>query len=105
MRSTKIYAVCIAALLGLSACRQTERTEQVLTEVEAAQMEGRNAARIFLTRQWNDSTKLRQRLSEERAKAHRYDSIGKPECAAAFDSTFVSTIRTVRPELARHISD
>lgn len=93
------------ALLGMviSSCVQTEKTEAITAEITAAQMEGRRAAGVILAPEWEDTVKLRQALIEAKVKQSKYLIDGKPECAAAFDSTFISTIRRVNPDLARKI--
>lgn len=92
----------IALVLGfLSACSQTEKTEAITAEITAAQMEGRRAAGIILGPEWSDSIQLQKALIDAKAKQSKYLINGKPECAAAFDSTFISTIRTVNPDLAK----
>lgn len=93
------------ALLGMviSSCAQTEKTEAITAEITAAQMEGRRAAGVILAPEWEDTVKLRQALIEAKVKQSKYLINGKPECAAAFDSTFISTIRRVNPDLARKI--
>ena len=104
-------SVVINAILGLtltimsscSGCAETEHTEGITAEITAAQMEGRNAARTFVNREWRDSTKLQQHLLEAKSRRGKYIDEGKPECAAAYDSAFISTIRAVRPNLARSI--
>ncbi len=104
-------SVVINAILGLtltvmsscSGCADTEHTEGITAEITAAQMEGRSAARTFVNREWRDSTKLQQHLLEAKSRREKYIDEGKPECAAAYDSAFISTIRAVRPNLARSI--
>ena len=93
------------ALLGMviSSCAQTEKTEAITAEITAAQMEGRRAAGVILAPEWEDTVKLREALIEAKVKQSKYLIDGKPECAAAFDSTFISTIRRVNPDLARKI--
>lgn len=95
----KILYVAVAFLLMMSACRGTEHTEAVTAEVEAAQMEGKQAARVIVGREWPDSMELQRELLRARAKSSRYTEEGHPELTAAFDSAFISTIRTIRPEL------
>lgn len=104
----KIFIMAGIALM-LSACsskevRNTENTEETVAEIEAAQMEGRNAAKGFATKVWSDTLQLQRQLMEVRAEQSKYVLSHKPKCAAAYDSTFVSTIRTVRPDLAPHLS-
>lgn len=66
-------------------------------------MEGRRAAGLILGPQWTDTVKLQRALIDTKVKQSRYIIAGKPECAEAFDSTFISTIRAVNPELAKKI--
>lgn len=84
-------------------CAQTEKTEEITAEITAAQMEGRRAAGVILGPEWKDTVKLRQALIDAKVKQSKYLIDGKPECAAAFDSSFYSTIRTVNPDLAKKI--
>ena len=99
----KILWIVAAALLA--GCAQTERAEGVAAEIEAAQMEGRTAARKIVNREWTDTVQLMQALREARSVKLRYDTTGHAEAAAAFDSTFVSTLRAVRPNAAKLISN
>lgn len=69
--------------------------------MEEARMDGREAARVFVNSVWKDTIQLQHQLLEARAKKSKYD--GNRKCEAAFDSTFISTIRTVRPEVAREL--
>lgn len=87
-------------------CSMGERGEQAAVKEEAAQIEaasldGREAAREFVSREWKDTFELQQRLAEASSRRGAYDSL--PQSRAAFDSTFISTIRTVRPDVAREL--
>lgn len=93
----------LSLIISLTACSGTEKTEAVTAEITAAQMEGRRAAGVILGPTWQDTTKLQTALIEAKAKQSQYIINGKPECAAAFDSAFYSTIRTVNPDLAKKI--
>lgn len=84
-------------------CAQTEKTEEVTAEITAAQMEGRRAAGIILGPEWNDTVKLQKALLDIKAKQSQYLINGKPKSAEAFDSAFLSTIRTVNPALAKKL--
>lgn len=86
-------------LSACSGCAETEKTEGVTAEITAAQMEGRNAARPFLSREWKDTTGLGAMMHVVNEKKAAYIADKKPECAAAFDSTFYHTIRSIMPEL------
>ena len=89
----------------LFSCSQTEKTEAVTAEITEAQMEGRRAAGVILGPEWKDTIKLQRALMDTKVKQSRYLIDGKPECAAAFDSAFLSTIRTVNPALAKKLSN
>ena len=99
MRFLVILIICCAFL----SCAQTEKTEAVTAEITAAQMEGRRAAGIILGPEWKDTLKLQKALIEAKVRQSKYIIEGKPQCAEAFDSTFISTIRTVNPDLAKKI--
>lgn len=99
----KIWGLIIISLAFIS-CSETERTEGITAEITAAQMEGRRAAGIILGPEWKDTVKLQRALIEAKVKQSKYLIEGKRECAAAFDSTFISTIRTVNPTLAKKLN-
>lgn len=84
-------------------CSGTEKTEAITAEITAAQMEGRRAAGVVVGPQWKDTMQLQRALLDAKTRQSKYLIDGKPECAEAFDSTFISTIRTVNPELAKKI--
>ncbi len=97
----------ISSLLIFTACKQTrsvEESEETTAEIEAAMMEGRNTAKSFVTRNWKDTMELQNHLLEAKTIQSKYVKQNKPRSAAAFDSAFVSTMKTVRPELARELS-
>lgn len=95
--------VGLTSLIFLLSCSGTERTEAITAEITAAQMEGRRAAGRILGPEWKDTTKLKKALIETKVQQSQYIINGKPECAEAFDSTFISTIRAVNPDLAHKI--
>lgn len=97
-----IFILLISAVLY--ACSQTEKTEAITAEITAAQMEGRRAAGIILGPEWKDTVQLRRALIDAKVKQSKYIIAGKPECAEAFDSTFISTIRSVNPDLAKKLN-
>lgn len=66
-------------------------------------MEGRRAAGMILGPEWQDTAKLQRALIETKARQSKYILEGKPKCAEAFDSAFISTIRSVNPSLAKKI--
>ncbi|MBD5211860.1 MAG: hypothetical protein HDS70_08155 [Bacteroidales bacterium] len=96
-----IYLIPLLAMLA--ACSGIERSEEATADVTAAQIEGREEARKFLNRPWKDTLELQRQLMESRAKKSVYEMKNQPAHAAAYDSAFVSTLRTVRPELAKEL--
>ena len=103
LKAGRIF-LCLSIISFLGGCAQTEKTEAITAEITAAQMEGRRAAGIILGPEWKDSVKLQNALLEAKAKQSKYIIQGKPKCAEAFDSAFISTIRTVNPDLGRKLS-
>lgn len=95
--------VGVVLIFCLMSCAQTEKTEAVTAEITAAQIEGRRAAGRIVGPQWKDTIQLQKALLDAKVKQSRYLIDGKPECAAAFDSAFISTIRTIKPDLAKKI--
>ena len=87
-----------------SGCAQTEKTEAITADITAAQMEGRNAARRIIGREWKDTSQLQKELLEIKALQSKYIIAGNQSCAEAFDTAFISTIRTVNPKLAYTIN-
>lgn len=97
---TKRIIIAAAAAVLLGACSGTEKTEEITSEIEAAQMQGRTDAREFVNREWKDSMELQKHLLEAKARQSKYLLDKKPEAAEAYDSAFVNTIRSVRPDIA-----
>ena len=93
----------MTGIFFLSACTQTEHTEEITAEITAAQMEGRNAARRIISKNWKDTIELQKELLDIKARQSKYIIEKKEKCAAAFDSSFFSTIRTVNPDLNKII--
>lgn len=102
MDKTTILPILIAcASLCSASCKRTEQVEATTAQITAAQMEGRKAARQFLNEaQSTDTVVLINSLLKARSKAPKYEGKGAAECSRAFDSTFVSTVRTLRPDIA-----
>ncbi|MDE7412376.1 MAG: hypothetical protein K2N05_01115 [Muribaculaceae bacterium] len=104
---TIVLCSTILPLLSISSCgklKGVEEGEETQAEIEAAMMEGRSAAREFINKRWNDTIQLQSLILEARTKRVPYDTVNKPRCRAAFDSAFVSTVRTVRPDIANALS-
>lgn len=72
--------------------------------IEAAVMQGRSDARRIINREYKDSMEFHGALLEANARKSAYDLEEKPKCEAAYDSAFISTIRTTRPDLARQLT-
>lgn len=72
--------------------------------IEAAVMQGRTDARRIINREFKDSMEFHGALLEANAHKSVYAIENHPRCQAAYDSAFISTIRTVRPDLARQLS-
>ena len=69
--------------------------------IEAAHLKGREAARVFVNTTWKDTVQLQRQLLEANAKRSEFD--GQEKAVAAFDSAFISTVRTVRPDVAAEL--
>lgn len=69
--------------------------------LEAARNSGREAARVFVNTVWKDTLEIQRQLLESRVK--KSDYAGHPACEAAFDTAFISTVRTVRPDVAAEL--
>lgn len=80
---------------------EKEETKVSKSELEEAHIAGREAARVFVNSNWEDTLHLQEQLIIAGSKAAKYDSI--PRMRAAFDSAFISTIKTVRPEIAAEL--
>ena len=104
LRVLRFALVLSVSVLLCPGCAETEKTEEVTAEITAAQMEGRRAAGRILGPEWTDTAKLQRALIEEKAKQSEYVIAGKSKCAAAYDSAFLSTIKTVNPDLAKKLT-
>ncbi len=102
-----IVAITISLIATISYSCGGGRTENQSSaeQIEQARESARNAARRFVNREIKDTFELQALLVEAAGERSTYDSL--PQCRAAFDSTFISTVRTVRPdvadELQRHL--
>jgi hypothetical protein len=63
----------------------------------------RTEARKFLAKEWKDSLQLQNQVLEAKAAQSRYVLAGRQKDAAIFDSVFISTLRTINPDLAFQI--
>ncbi|MDE5842821.1 MAG: hypothetical protein K2H35_03685 [Muribaculaceae bacterium] len=96
----------LAMALSAASC-STKQAEKGSTEseaqLEAARNAGREAARLIITREFADSMEFHGAILEAASRKAAYQLDKQPGCVAAFDSAFISTIRTVRPDLARQL--
>lgn len=110
-----IAIVCIAFVFSFASCndnevkkvtngKYTEKTEETTAEIEAAMMMGRNKARNFLNRNLTDSAEFDNHLRKVRSTRRSYIKRKWNKSADAFDSIFISTIKTVKPDLAIPVS-
>ena len=83
---------------------EIETSEVTTAMIEAAVMQGRSDARRIINREYKDSMEFHGALLEANARKSAYDLEEKPKCEAAYDSAFISTIRTTRPDLARQLT-
>jgi len=99
----------LAATVGMilvscgNSAKQKDEIQETAAEIEAAMMKGRRSAREFVNREWRDTMRLQEHLLNACAQRSEYELAGKKKCAEAYDSAFISTIRTVRPDMAREL--
>ena len=103
-----IASLGIASLLILpAACGGNKENKggENAADIEAAAMEGREAARIFLNRPWRDTIELQRQLLEARAKQSKFSGAGKQQRAAANESPFLTTHKTLKPNVTRELEE
>ena len=90
-------------LMMTAACgkKAAEGPQATTEQIEQAHLAGREAARVFVNRTFRDTLEMQEQLIEASAQAARFDSIAG--LRAAYDSAFISTVRTVRPEVAAEL--
>lgn len=93
-----LLSAALILTLASAACGRTEKTEAVTADIEAAQMQGKEAARWLLHQEIADSAELSLRAEQARARKYELEKEGKKEEAAAFDSAFVKTVKAVDPK-------
>lgn len=99
----------MAAALAIAVCscgnKSTQETGEIETQaqIDSARNAGREAARKIIIKEWKDSMEFQNAVLEATAGRNRYDLARKQKCSEAFDSAFISTIRTTRPDLAREL--
>lgn len=102
--------IYIAAALLCVACGggrsdDSRNSEETTAMIEEAIMQGRSDARRIVNRTFNDSMAFHAAILEANARKSAYQLEKHPRCEAAYDSAFISTIRTTRPDLARQLAN
>ncbi len=72
-------------------------------QIDSAKNDGREAARKIIMQEWTDSMQFQNAVLEARARKSKYEMAGRHASVAAFDTAFISTIRTTRPDLAKEL--
>lgn len=108
MKTRKLKMILTTAMcLLLWNCGEKEITAESAkcsdTEIETAFAEGRNTARDFVRQDWVDTMELQRALLDAKVEQSKYLIAGKKQCAEAFDSAFISTIKIIKPQLAEKI--
>ena len=98
----------ILGFISLTSCgsgsNQTDgQTVETEAQIEAARNAGREAARMIITREFKDSMEFHGAILEAASRKATYQLEKRSQSEAAYDSAFISTIRTVRPDLARQL--
>lgn len=96
-----LAATLIMPMISCSSKGVQAEVREEAAQIEAAHIDGRETARAFVSRHYKDSLELQHQLVEAGARRSKYDSL--PQSLAAFDSAFISTVRTVRPEIAAEL--
>lgn len=109
-----IHAIIVVVAIVIYGCNKSgisdiEKAEGVAAEELALQMAdpviaGRNAARTLVSKEWKDTLQLQKAILEVKSKQSFYLQNGERSKAEKFDSAFIATLRTVRPDLAAQLS-
>ena len=98
-----LFALAVFIVSGVIVGCGDKKSATENQEIENAINDGRNAAKILINAEVEDSTKLQYLLLEAKAKQSKYLIEERPELVEAFDSAFFSLIRSVKPELEKQI--
>lgn len=93
--------VIVITIFGCSSSGEQAdgKHQETREEMEAASMAGREAAREFVNADWLDTMDLQRRLMDARSRQSEFIKDHGEKSAEAFDSAFVSTLRSVNPAL------
>lgn len=102
MRKILYILACVFVIAVSASCGGGGKEEHHASsaQLEAAKNAGREAARKIISREFTDSMEFHGAILEANSEKSKFAIEGEPECVAAFDSAFISTIRTTRPDLA-----
>lgn len=95
----------LAVMAGSVSCSKADTAGETEAAIQEARIDARESARIFLNRPWKDTVELKRKLLEVHDHRAKYDSVGRKRSAQAYDTTFYSTLRTVRPEMAVYLTN
>ena len=106
MKFKYIGVILLFATLALGSCSSgnnaNDNKDKVTPQqLEEARMAGREAARVFVNKKWKDTLALQEQLIEANVQAAKFNNV--PTLRAAYDTAFISTVRTVRPEIAAEL--
>lgn len=102
MKRIIYITVLLFSLTGIYSCGSDKDIEDD-AEINTAMLQGREAGRRLVSREWRDTMQLQNFILEAKAKQSKYLIEGKVESAAAFDKGFVTLVKCVNPELANRI--
>lgn len=103
---TAVLGICVVCILGASCSKKAETVaaNETAEQIMEAGNKARNAAKEIVSKDWPDTMQLQLAILDARAESSIYEIEGKKKCKDYFDSTFYSTIRTVRPDLADQLT-
>ncbi len=103
MKKVLFISIILISVFMLYSCDTQQYSNEDTKELKEAMLQGREAGRILVNREWKDSIQLQYYILEAKAKQSKYIIEGKTKSAEAFDRGFVSMIRCVNPQLANLI--
>lgn len=101
-----VPAVAICFVMVACGGRKTDAEGNPIeteAQIDSARIDGREAARKIILQEWTDSMQFQNAVLEARARKSKYEMAKRHASEAAFDSAFISTIRTTRPDLAKEL--